>query len=969
MGLLMSSPFDLKTILAITLAILITIASFFVAPPLTVTLVLVPLFLFCLPGISIMKRVALLDTPNQALELAVICISGYFVSTLLAIGLLLIFQIPTSYALLSPLLYFVADNLGRFFRRNKSKVSKTPAKQDDLTPDDSSRSKISNFSQSDLWLIVIIVLLALSVALPPLINIGYKHPEGYYYRAYFNSDYLKHVAVTAHLAHSRIPPDNPYLKSDDSLHYYWFYYVFPASIRGLGVSGVETLDILRVLNIWGIVIFCLLLYGLCRYFTEYRLAAFLAVFCGLFAHSYEGLYFVRLLKQMSLPILENIGRYNVDGMTRWFYGHPQIDCLYRTLIFTPQHLFTLMLFCLSLLGLHDLYVRKNRPAAKNLWFLGLLAGMSFGFSSFISLVVCLWICLVIAFTSLVKRDFRNAVHVYSALVISGLSMLALGIVSRQNESLLFLPQIRVMRKLPTVLFYNYGPLLLVFPLGLLHGFYKKYRLLTLKLLVLLALSMFLILFMQIKNFPTDMGIKVGLIVSMVLVLFTAIGLSFSYKYLRFLTYLLMIPIILPAVLTVFLDAYNSSQVTNVKFGSLVSNEDMLASVWIRDNLPVNERIQTDPFERSESFSLIPTFAERRTAAGDKMHARIFLSDADLFDQLDDAVGAMFKTRDPVKVADLMDKLGIDHILIGDIERALYPGVYETFSNFITHYRQKRVSIHSNQLLASVGEPVLPVTHLEPGQTYHVMLPLTSYDPEKKHHFIIQLQLVDTKAEKAFELSKTPIELEPSSTRNLPIEFSVPEENLSFDRIQANLFHVMDQEDVFFPKEYLLVDGYNTFSTTGSVDFSGGSGYVKAIYPEHPAGIVAQIHPGVLPEGHYSFHIEHIDACPNSNYGFIRVYSSTEIEPIFEAMLSDGSAGADGSEPMNFYLSSPKNLYFELGIDEGGCLAGSRLHLSWISSDHYPFPLSQAGVSCMPTGKPGVDSPLSPPQKYPLNAER
>lgn len=82
MGLLMSSPFDLKTILAITLAILITIASFFVAPPLTVTLVLVPLF-FCLPGISIMKRVALLDTPNQALELAVICISGYFVSTFL----------------------------------------------------------------------------------------------------------------------------------------------------------------------------------------------------------------------------------------------------------------------------------------------------------------------------------------------------------------------------------------------------------------------------------------------------------------------------------------------------------------------------------------------------------------------------------------------------------------------------------------------------------------------------------------------------------------------------------------------------------------------------------------------------------------------------------------------------------------------------------------------------------------------
>ncbi len=966
----MSSVFDLKKILAVTLSIMAITASFLVAPPLTVMLVLLPLSVFCLPGISIMKRISLHGPVNQALELAAISVSGYFVSALLAIGLLLLFQISTSYALLSPILYYVAVILIRFFRRNKSKdtVSENPAKQDNLTPDDSSRPKTFNFSQTDLWLIVILALLALSVALPPLINIGYKHPEGYYYRAYFNSDYLKHVAVTAHLAHSRIPPDNPYLKSDDSLHYYWFYYVFPASIRSLGVSGVETLDILRVLTVWGIVTFCLLLYGLCRHFTGYKPAAFLAVFCGLFAHSYEGWYFAGLLKQMSLPILENIGRYNIDGMTRWFYGHPQIDCLYRALIFTPQHLFTLMLFCLLLLGLLDLHDAKTRPAAKNLWFLGLLAGMSFGFSSFIGLVVCLWVSLVVAFTSLVKKEFRNAVHVFSALTVSGLCLFGLGIVSRQSESLLFLPHFRAIRKLPFFLFYNYGPLLLVFPLGLLRGFFKKYRTLTINLLVLVALCMFLILYVQIKNFPTDMGIKVGLVLSMVLVLFTVIGLSFHNKYLRFFTLLLMIPIILPAVVTVLLDAYSSSDVTNIRFGSIVLNEDMMASKWIRDNLPRNVRIQTDPFERSESFSLIPTFAERRTTAGDKMHARIFLSDADLFDILDDAVGAVYKTRDPIKAANLMNDLGIDNILIGNVERKLYPGAYETFSNFVPLYRHNRVSIHSNQLLASLGTLELPVSRIEPGKTYHVTHPVTSHDPEISHHFFIQLDLVDDTAEKTYELSKTLITLEPLQTKMIPIEFSVPKDALTFDHIQVNLFHVMDQEDVFFSKEYLLIDGYNTFSTTGSAVFSGELSYVKAEYPERSAGIAAQIRPGLLPEGHYSFYVEYADGCSNMTNGFLKIYSSTQAQPFFEASLFDTDAPLGRSALFEFYLPFSTNLYFELGIDEGGCLAASSLHLGWVSPDHYPFPLSHTRVSCLPARSFG-DSSHSPPKNDPLKIER
>ena len=73
-----------------------------------------------------------------------------------------------------------------------------------------------------IWLIATVLILA-----PAFMHVGKLTESGFAYRAYFNGDFFRNLAVIGSLSHGTIPPANPYV-SGFELHYYWFFHLFVA---------------------------------------------------------------------------------------------------------------------------------------------------------------------------------------------------------------------------------------------------------------------------------------------------------------------------------------------------------------------------------------------------------------------------------------------------------------------------------------------------------------------------------------------------------------------------------------------------------------------------------------------------------------------------------------------------------------------------------------------------------------------
>ncbi len=932
---MMFTPLRSNRILLLFFLLLWIVSSFFVAPPRTVILVTVLLAVFCLPGIPIVRMFRMPQEVNSALSLSAVFLTGYFVSTMMAIGVLFLFPNAFIVVLVSPI--FVSILL-TFLQKRIQVSEKAAIKPETHYP--LSSSSDSMFGKRDIALMLLIMLMALAVSIPPLANVGTEYPEGRFYRAYFHSDYLKHVAVTAHLAHAGIPPDNPYLNTGEPLRYYWFFYMFPASVRGLDLTHIDTIEILHVVTVWGILVFCLLLYGLCRQYTSYRAAALLAVFGGLFAHSYEGLYIYQRIRGGAEPFTEAIGRYNVDGVTRWFIGHPQIDCLYRTLIFTPQHLFALMLFCLSFFVMFELYSSRKQLSAIKIWSIGLMTGLIFGFSSFIGLIGYLWLTGLAGLALISRKDIKFTIHTGMSFVATCLVLIMLGILYRRPDSLMFLPQSDVIRQLPRFMIYNYGPLLLLFPLGLVRGI-KTRRFLTANLLAILAVCMFFILFVQIQNFPTDMGIKLGLIVSIVFVYFAMIGLSFGKTVLRRLLYCLAVLIMLPAVPTLLMDVYNSSDASNPLHSLFVEAEDIAAAEWIRDNLPKDVRIQSDPYHRYEAFSLIPVFAERRTVAGDRMHARIFLSDPEVFAALDRAVSDIYRETDPRRLVERMGQLEIDYMLVGRTERMLYPGTEKVFEMLVAPYRENRVSVHSAQLSAELGELTVSEQHMTDSYMYHLTVPVVSADPHRDHHYLVTYELKDADKTQTIESGSIMTRISAEETKEVAVTVS------SMSRaewIEVKLFHVSDQDDALFCQTFCLATKHRRFHSTGTVVEGKNRPFVRAVYPEHSTGVITRFSAGVLPPGSYEVFVTippQADWHGDISGGILRAYSTRKI---WQTELVRNEAIPFQSNRLHFVMDDISDIIFEIEIHQNASVAFETLNLEWTRSEPYPFPMSNLTVA-------------------------
>ena len=515
---------------------------------------------------------------------------------------------------------------------------------------------------------LLVVLLAVPLLIwKPFTNIGAIDTDGSRrYRAYFTADFFWHIALTAELARAQSPPRNPYL-ARRPLHYYWAYFVPPAAVARTGLMpSVQACLAVNASCAATLFVAAIFVFAWCAVPRAGPVAA--ATSIALAGASAEGLHAMWTLWQRGQP-LEGLRALNIDAITAWFLRGLTVDGLPRSLWYTPQHAAACALSLVALVV--PAAARPGQPIT------GLLAGTGLGlaliFSPFLggafSLVyglVAVWVALRArreAVANLVST-VPAAVPVIAAFtwcVGSGTfegagGAVALGLSRLAAAAPLAAPILAL------------GPLLAVAlpAVAIARGFRTEAA------IVALATGLAMFYFVTLTSEPIWIGWRAGQILLVPLPgRASATIAALIERGWRTLAAVAIVAIFAVGLPTTLIDAYNAQDVRNTEMGpgfrwTVVVSPDTQAAVdWIRRTTPRDTVVQMSIAPRGrETWSLIPTFAERRMAAGQP----ISLLRVPEYDTLSAQVDELYRAADAAAAAQIARKLRIDYVYVDQVER-------------------------------------------------------------------------------------------------------------------------------------------------------------------------------------------------------------------------------------------------------------------------------------------------------------
>jgi hypothetical protein len=513
------------------------------------------------------------------------------------------------------------------------------------------------WSKTEIRVLYLWLAAALAVIALPLIRVGTPLNEGYAYRAYFNTDFFRHMAVAANLSNHGIPPDNPYF-SGYVLRYYWFFHIIPAYWTRIFPS--YSLDYMMVqFNLTVALMFAATMFAAVRHFTSRIRTWIFALLLFLFGGSYEGPYILYYMHSKKYSSWMSFRDLNVDAILRWLWNAPQVDTLYRSLLYAPQHLIGLSLFLLLLMCWKD-----AAKFAQRLLLYILLFTVT-GFTVIIAGALILGTGFQVA-----GETIRNPRKKLPELLISGL----LGILFLASYFFLFQMfgtgagdvkleiNRRVLANFAGFFVLNWGAVLIV---GI-AGIFRHTTLIPAKsLLFYLLLCILFIFFINIEvPGSSEITLKMGFLSYVILLIFGAAYLDVVKLRTSVIGSAIMV-ILIPALITWSMDFYNNQDITNSRFTTVVPKDDAAVYRWMRDNLEPNATAQNytaggEGFLQ-EFVTEIPALAERTTYLGDKVHSRLYqISDRDL-ESRKRIVWRIFHLSSPGQISSATQRAGIEYL--------------------------------------------------------------------------------------------------------------------------------------------------------------------------------------------------------------------------------------------------------------------------------------------------------------------
>lgn len=530
---------------------------------------------------------------------------------------------------------------------------------------------VPSWTRRDTLALALVLLAVPGLVWLPFTRIGSLDNEGNRrYRAYFTADFLWHVALTAELARMDSPPRNPYLVSRP-LNYYWSYFVVPAFISTTGLLPF-THNYLTINALCAGLVFVSMIFVF-AWLTVPRAGPVAAgTLLALVAASAEGVHAMWTLWQRGRPF-EELRHLNIDAITYWFLRGLTVDGLPRSLWYTPQHA------AACALSLIALAVPAYAPAGRPLT--GLVSGIALGCALIVSPAIGGAFSLIYGLTAIWcalrsrSRWFASLMTTATAAVPTVLALawcIFSGTFEGAGGAVAFGLSRSAMAAPVMIPMLALGPLLVIAIPALILGWGLRIE----APIAAAVVGFSLFYFVTLTTEPIWIGWRSGQILLVTLPALAATTIAQSLNH-RVSTVVVRIAVVMSMVIglpTALIDMHNAQDVENAAMGpgfrwTVVMSPDSQAAVtWIRENTHPDAVVQMSVAPRGrETWTLIPTFAERRMAAGQP----ISLLRMREYDQQSQLADGMFKTHDPEEASRIARSLDVDFVYVDQVERQAF----------------------------------------------------------------------------------------------------------------------------------------------------------------------------------------------------------------------------------------------------------------------------------------------------------
>jgi hypothetical protein len=540
------------------------------------------------------------------------------------------------------------------------------------------------WTRRDSIALLCVLLVVPLLTVPAFRHIGTTDADGNrLYRAYFTADFVWHEALITELGRFQLPPANPYL-SGETLHYYWTYFMVPAVSTAVFRSGVQYGGeaILLANAMCAGTLFVAILFIFTWVVMPRRWAAGGAVVLAVLAASFEGTWTLWRLWRTNGP-LSVVLDLNIDAMTMWQLRGLTIDGLPRSLWYVPQHAGAC---ALGLIALTVAVGSPRKATIKSALLAGVALALAMCFSPFPGGLIAVvygigYILAVIESPRLWLRTLAPQLITVAVAACGVVWCLVNSMVEGAGGALQIGLLGNARHEPVATILLALGPLLAPAAGGLLLAWKTPaWRVAAAGLLI--GVPTFF--FFSVAGDGVWVGWRAGQIMLVTLPALAAVGLGWladlepRHRIVAAAWALLMIA----GLPTTAIDAYNAQDVTNRRMGAgfhwtvVLTPDQQAAFRWIQRRTPSRAIVQADPIVRErETWTHIPTFAQRRTAGG----LPISLLANQVYDDRCAVVHQMFATLSAREAWELALKLGIDYIYLDQIEREGLPaGAVEKF---------------------------------------------------------------------------------------------------------------------------------------------------------------------------------------------------------------------------------------------------------------------------------------------------
>ncbi|HUR35515.1 MAG TPA: hypothetical protein VM032_17050 [Vicinamibacterales bacterium] len=532
------------------------------------------------------------------------------------------------------------------------------------------------WSRRDTTALLLVLMLVPLLIGRPLARIGSLDPEtgDLRYRAYFTADFVWHAALTAELRRYEPRPINPYL-APEPIHYYWTYFLVPAAAGSLVDADVERS--LKV-NAIGTALLLVSAVFLAAWVAlpAHALAVAGALYFVILAASAEGLAALAYVVQQGQG-LAGLRDLNVDALSRGV-GGLRIDNLPRAMWYTPQHS---MSYALGLMALPVGIAAGLEAGAPAILVAGLLLGASVAFNPFVGGLLCAVYGLTVLGHWWRRRGpfspvLRHAIAVMP--VAAALAWAALnGVADGAGGTLHFGPYGPGSHSPLLAFGLSFGPLVVLVAAGLM----PNRRVALAPVWPALAGAALVVAVMHLVTMTVDefwIGFRTGHLFFVLVPPLVARGLIWLADLpTRGPAAIVVGGLFICGVPTTVIDAFNAQDVENTHEGIgltwtlRLTPEQQAGLAWLRRNTLPDAIVQAEPVIRGrDAWSLIPSFAERRMAAGEP----ISLMHVPEYDIRSDEVQKIYAYADAERAWHSANVLGIDYLWVDRLDREGYPNV-------------------------------------------------------------------------------------------------------------------------------------------------------------------------------------------------------------------------------------------------------------------------------------------------------